>query len=409
MASVGQMAIQGAQQQAQDSTHTVGDAMQAYHIAATAEHARQELDMEKQKNDLSKATWFSSQIDNLQKMESGPTRNLIIDSLKKQIPQVYSSFNPDNLEILKQRPELTPALAQVTADAVNGKNFSPGALEQLTAAHGSDFMTKLDGLRQAKLGELGNQMKAEGMMIRGQTQQDSAVLGAVKNIHQAPDIMRLKTQALGIDKGNQTLEPHVAADGTMRQPTWTDLNEFKQDYSANLTGAQVGSDFKLHELGDPSFKQQGAILQAKLKGNQDQPADPAAVRYWQERGQRLAGKIDSQLSAVARSKLAGVDPQYLHNASIAPAIHAAVAPYTDGSWRNNSSAMEGVDSPVNSPVPAVAPAQAPAKTAQQQVPTPVKKPVSHYDHMSTADIMKAWTAQQQAKADAKAKATAGEN
>ena len=164
MATLAEAVGQGAQDAQNQAGHSVGDALNAYQISAQAEHARQELDMEKQKQDMNKATWFSGQMDNIQRMEDGPARKLIINSVKSQMPSVYPGFNPDNFDLITHRPELTPALAQMAADAANGKNLQPGDLETLMSAHGSDFMKTLQTNRDAKLQEIGNQTKNMGMV-----------------------------------------------------------------------------------------------------------------------------------------------------------------------------------------------------------------------------------------------------
>lgn len=114
MASLGQQVISGAQQQAQDMGHTVGDAMGAYHIAATAEHARQELEMEKQKQDMAKATWATSQLSAIARMPEA-TRKIAADSFVKQAQTVYPEMSPDIGDAIAKDADFTKGLARTFA------------------------------------------------------------------------------------------------------------------------------------------------------------------------------------------------------------------------------------------------------------------------------------------------------
>lgn len=330
------------------------DALQAYHIAATAEHARQELEMEKASHQMNKANWLVSQLDAIAKMPEA-TQNIAMKSFPKQAAQAGIMMDPNFADAMHKDRELrTNAFIHSAHLMSAGGIQSPEDAKTVLDTYGGDFSSassEVQKLGQGILQMKGNQLKADAMGARAATMQDNAVIGAVQKVHTNPAMTPVKKQALNIDKELGVLEPVADSQGNLHQPTWTDLNEYKQGYTAALNGQGISSDFKLKELGDPSYKQKLAELEAKAKGNQDQPADPTAVDFWKARGQRLQKQLDNQLGVLAHAGIQGLSPEFLHNPNVVPAVRQAAQKYMDGTWRQDPMARSGLEEKQTVPAP----------------------------------------------------------
>ena len=136
MATLAETMIGNQQQAMQNSSHTAGDAIQAFHIAATAEHARQELEMEQQKQEVNKAQWMTSMMEKIGKLD-GPAQDMMIDTFGRQAKKIEPTFNTDNLDILKKDPELADRYSAVAAKYANAKeDMTPDDMKYLRALHG---------------------------------------------------------------------------------------------------------------------------------------------------------------------------------------------------------------------------------------------------------------------------------
>ncbi len=332
MGSLGESVIGAAQAQAQGTGQTVGNAVQAYHIAATAEHARQELDMEKQKQDINKANWVSQQYDKIGRT-SGPAQNMLIDSFGKQAQQIIPGFNPDTLEILKKDPDALRAITFRAAHSLSrGGVQTPEDAQALLALHNGD----LDGFTSSvtKMGEenaqiSAAQLKNQALEGRVQTMQDNAVTAAVRHIHESPAVKNLVTQDQSLAKARGILnDPN-------HTPSWIELDESMQDAAKVLNGGSVSSDMKLKQLQAGMFDKSTGHLKGFLSSDPNQPANPQSIAFANHFIGRLSGQIDGQLAQSAGRLANGLGSQYYHNPNIHAATTDAIKSYQNGSWRSN--------------------------------------------------------------------------
>lgn len=160
MATLAESVINGAQDTVNSQAHTAGDAIQAYHIAQQAQHATQELEMEKQSNDINKANWLMSSMDKASRTV-GPLRNAMIDSLKTQYAKLNPGADPKVFDVLqKQSPEDTRQLAwNLDQQMKQGGASNPDQAQHVLEGFGSldgytkfleagrDYQAKLEGAR----------------------------------------------------------------------------------------------------------------------------------------------------------------------------------------------------------------------------------------------------------------------
>lgn len=160
MATLAESVISGAQDAVNNQQHTVGNAVQAYQVAQQAQHATQELEMEKQSNDINKANWLMSSLDKANRT-AGPIRNAMIDSLKTQYQKLNPGADPKVFDVLqKQTPEDSRQMAWNLDQMMKmGGASNPdqaghvldgfGSLDGYTSflEKGRDYQAKLEGAR----------------------------------------------------------------------------------------------------------------------------------------------------------------------------------------------------------------------------------------------------------------------
>ncbi len=111
--SVGQTAAAGVAQQ----SHTVGDAMSAYHIAATAEHARQSLDLQKEENERNKSSWVTAQLQAGAKLAPA-AQKIWAGSFADNLGKLYPNAHPDVLEGITRDADFVKGLATTVAPSI---------------------------------------------------------------------------------------------------------------------------------------------------------------------------------------------------------------------------------------------------------------------------------------------------
>lgn len=166
MADFASDAINIAQNTNQQAAHTGQDALNAYHIAATAEHARQELDMEKQKQDQAKSDWFNSQLSAIAKMPP-ETQKLAQKSFTDQAQKLFPGMNPDVATAMSKDGEFVRNLS---------RTFSSQHNEGLAVADavGTDLptlQTHMEHVQQQDALVRAGQVKSMGQMSRSETYQ----------------------------------------------------------------------------------------------------------------------------------------------------------------------------------------------------------------------------------------------
>ncbi len=205
-----------ASQTAQQLGHSGADALQAYHVAATAEHARQELDMEKEKQQMTKATWLTTQIGAINRM-SGPAQGLAMDNFEKHAKQLYPGMDPMNIQLLKKDPEMMRGLyVHLNTLLDPTKQAPPEAYEEankLLEMSSPELGTLLDHKLQANAAYIGAQAKAapyaEKNKIMGDAdarnvaQQYQTAIKSHKNLQE--DIGRIESILTTRDKNGKPL------------------------------------------------------------------------------------------------------------------------------------------------------------------------------------------------------------
>lgn len=221
--------VQGAQEQANQAGHTVGDAMQAYHIAATAEHARQSLDLQKQEADLNKAKWLTGQVDQIGRM-SGPAQQIALKGMKSQIQQVVPGYNPENLDVLIKDPSQLQGFHAAMSNYGAGKDLTAddwGTIQAHISSAPTDFIKMNEDARQTKLNMMGMQAKNAGMVdVRQQALDLQGHAKAVGAITDDKQLQGLQTTYQNLNNAITTFKQGGA--------TPQEFSELQQAVRANL-------------------------------------------------------------------------------------------------------------------------------------------------------------------------------
>lgn len=326
MGTLAEQVMSGAQSAQTQQGNTVGDALQAFHITATAEHAKQELEMEQQKQDMNKATWVSSQLQAGSKLPPS-SQKIWAQGFGDQLGKLYPGAHPDVLQAIKSDSDFVKGLATTIAP---GLNENPSITKDV---FGSDLATLQEHVtsRQQQAAMISAaQLKSEGMNGRVQVGQDNAVQAAVKHVHDDPIIKTLVGQDQSLQKARGIL-----AGTSEHTPSWIELDESMQDAAKVLNGGTVSSDMKLKQLQQGMFDKDTGHVRGYLNSDPNQPASPAAIQFAKHFVDRLSGQIDGQLAQSATRRAAGMGAQYFHNPNIAAATTDAIKSYQNGSWRGD--------------------------------------------------------------------------
>ncbi len=384
MAYASEQVAQAAQESVKEGGQTVGNALQAYHMAATTENARQELEMQKQNQELNKAKWMSDQVDKVSRMEPGKTQNILLDSLKKHAVQIYPGTNPDNFDVLKDKPELIPVLQDTLTRYANGQDLKGSDFPNLATimqSHSADFNSMLEKSRQEKMNMLGNQLKANAMGGRVEVQQDNSTAAAFDKFTKDTQLPKLEGLGHKLDRDTLTLKQ----EDSKHPVSYQTVHEILMNVASVLADGQL-SDTRVASitphLGDEVLTQ----LKTYASNDPNQPADPKLLDYTSHLINRLNAAVGQDVTSRAANIGSARGPEFFHNPAIAKANSQMVDYYGTNKWRANYARQGAV---------------APPSPEQAATPPP---PVNY--GRSLEDIDKNWKIFQ--AEEAHKKATAGE-
>ncbi len=142
MASLGSQVIQGAQEQAQQGNQTIGNAVQAYQVASTAEHARQELDMEKQNASLKKSQFILEGVSRANSM-TGNMQKEYLSQFTDQVQKMDPTIDTQGFKALVRSPDdIQKILAGVKQMQDTGGVQNPEQASYVTGMFGFDGAAK---------------------------------------------------------------------------------------------------------------------------------------------------------------------------------------------------------------------------------------------------------------------------
>jgi hypothetical protein len=183
MATLAESVISGAQQQAQTAGRSVGDAVQAYHIAAVADNAREQLQVQKDENERNKGNWLASQMANIAKNDGSPeAQKILINSLKTQLPRLMPGMDPNAFDSVMKDADTRRLAGWGAAQAIQGQHVDEHSFGDMAHVFGSpeaamewvqkiaDNKTKIE---QARLGIAG--VRQQGVNLQTHTSAVKAV------------------------------------------------------------------------------------------------------------------------------------------------------------------------------------------------------------------------------------------
>lgn len=302
MATLAESVIQGAQQTA-DKAGTVGDAVQAYHIAATAEHARQELDMEKQKQDMNKANWILGGINKAATLV-GPIQKGYMKNFADQWKRMDPTADTSGLESLTNSPDdLRGYLASAKEMADRG-----GVSEDHQAAYVKG-MGSYEGVQKA-IDDYANhramiqaaQTKAEGMNLRGQVMAANAAQTAGDKFDKDPNLNKLLPMGQALGRDLSTIS-HNSSDHPV---TYQTLHESLMNV-ANVLGSGSLSDSRVNSITPHINDETRSKIEQFFGDDPNRAASPEYVNYVRNLVTRLHGAVKNDVTDRADQIASGRD------------------------------------------------------------------------------------------------------
>lgn len=272
-------------QSIQSGGATAADAMQAYHITATAEHARQALEMQKQEQDRNKAVWFTNMVGAIHNA-SGPARALIADNVKKQLPSVYPNSDPSTIDMISKDPEFGRGTYSAFNNIAQGRGTSEDfqMASDYVAAAPADKKTFIEQHLQQEAAVRGAQLKASGMNGRVDVMKDNQTLAAGKAYEVDPIIKMSKTNLNSLVRSESILQ------NPDRPVTAKDLNLAYTDYINAVAAGGAATEGKISRELPETWDQKWNELKLKAGNISDLRKDPV--------GKALIEQLQSGISSV---------------------------------------------------------------------------------------------------------------
>ncbi len=182
MASGAEDVAQAAQAAITQNGQTVGNALQAYHMASATENARAELEMQKSNHEMNKTNWLAQQVKAIHD-ETGPAKQLLIKGLNKNLPSVMPEANLDFPENLKDQ-EFSQGTFLAFKNVLNG-TASPEDYQKANSFAGAATPQQLamsKELLQAHATIEAGKAKQQGFEDRITSQQITSAQGQVGKI-----------------------------------------------------------------------------------------------------------------------------------------------------------------------------------------------------------------------------------
>ena len=277
MADFSQDVIGIAQNTNTEAAHTGQDALNAYHIAATAEHARQELDMQKQEQERNKFQWFQGQVDNLNRMPEGPAKKMLVDGLKKQVPQAMPGVDPGTLDLLHQDPDFAKNLGTMLQGVAKGDtNIDFTKANQLLTQAPHEVVQLAESMGQQHAMVLAGQAKAAGFNGRVDEMKNQNAVAAGSAIEKDDIIKNSKKNLNSLMKSADIL---TKTNGAL---TTKDLNLAYNDYiNATAPGGAATEGKVERELPD-TWVQKLNDIQQKIGETADIRKSPDGLKLVHE-------------------------------------------------------------------------------------------------------------------------------
>lgn len=331
MPTLSESMYQGAQDSTSQAGHSVGDAVNAFHIAATAEHAKQELDMEKEKQQINKATWVAQQYDKIGRV-TGPAQGLMIDSFGKQMQQIQPGFDPSTLDVLKKDPDLVRTMAWTAGRELSKGSLTKEGSDALLSMHGDldNYMTHATKLGEMKSQVEAAQMKASSFQGRIENAQDTAVQQAADKFDKDPNLLKLVPMGQTLGRDLKTLSDP-------KKVTYQTLHESLMNV-ANVLGGGSLSDARVGSITPKVSDEITAKINQFFSNDPMKAADPRYIKYVQDLVVRLHGAVKADVSDRADTIYSGRDSDLFHNPNLAEIGKRKLQHYKSGAWMGKTSA-----------------------------------------------------------------------
>lgn len=365
---------QGAQAAIQQQGHTVGDALGAYSAVTKLQQGKQELELKKQDNERNKAQWLNSQIVAIGRQPEGAARDLMIKGFGQQLPNIVPGANPDIPELFKRDPEMLRKATEAAVHYSQGGAFDPNALNQWFTMNTPEAIEAVnknaENMAKIKAAQLG------GQAMRAQVMQGNQTSAAIDKVTK-DDVLRDLSQRIG---SAQTMESQLA---DVRAGRMIDTKQFLGDLSLEYTNMITNS--KNAALGKTERTEYSSAAGDLAGVIQKLTKDPTSIN-----SPNIIKQIETGLHSMHHVYARRYDQRadilqrdFRYNPDATSQMRDKIREVKQ-QFGQASLASGGVSEQISGGAapPAAEPTSAP----------------SHYEHMSTADLLKEWTAAQQAKA-----------
>ena len=278
--------IQGAQQTADSAGHTVGDALQAYHIASTAENARQELEMEKSNHDMNRMNWVAQQVKAIQST-TGPARQMLGDAFAKQYAKVVPEGNQDFPNLVTKDPEFGQNTYQSLANFNNGTATADDVKNKINflGMATPDQISGVEKDAQNAATVRAGQAKASGMEGRVDVMKQNAANGFANHVDNDSILKLSRNNLNSLDRSTSILNK------PSDQPvTSKDLNLAYNDYINAVSAGGAATEGKIARELPETFEQKLNEIKQKFGDNSDLRSDPS--------GRALISLLSKNISTV---------------------------------------------------------------------------------------------------------------
>lgn len=300
----------GLQQSQNFGSQTVGDALNAYHIASTAEHANQELQMEKQNQEINKANYVMQNIDKISRM-SGKPQQIMIDSFKDRLKQIMPGYDPRAIDMLTQDDNSLADTAMVVGKLMNVGIDHNQAQSLLSKLHSVDGATEiLEKAGQFRAMTTQALIRNQGQQGRVEAMNDAMTDRMKKEFDDNPNMQKLLNvgQPLGRDVYNIQ-----QAEKEGKPVTYQMLAEAIQSTSNALAPGSGVSDFRVKEISPNVSDKMITAIKTAATDNPNQEAAPEYKKYVKDTLTRTYNATRADVAQTSDRIYSGMSPDIFHN------------------------------------------------------------------------------------------------
>ena len=180
MGTLAQDVIQGAQQNAQASGQTVGDALQAYNLSVKTQQMQQDIEAQKTQNSINKATFAFNAINSLRNY-SPDMQKVIAPRIGEQLQQMYPNMDPNISTALEKDSDFRNKFIGTAYSLLSRQHIDSDTAQGLEAALGGydKAQAAMEQVGKQNAEVAAGQARSQGFEDRITSQQQTQMQGAL--------------------------------------------------------------------------------------------------------------------------------------------------------------------------------------------------------------------------------------